>query len=440
MNILFVMSISGSIVFLLYLLAKPFSERFLSAHWQYNFLKICLFFYLIPYQCLQDKYLTLYNLLFGTGKAVNSLQYGLLTFKDANTIFISPDGGIHYKYGIPFFIFLSVWLCVVAFVLYRQIKKYRSCRNNLLRLSKVPVDIKPEIPASISQKLPQLAICPFIQSPVTIGLFRPRIILPKDNKPEDLTLYMSHELSHIRNHDALWKFVAFLTMLLHWYNPLVYLFFHELYTVCEKHCDEIVTAPLSETQKLYYENLIINAAQNQTAVSSLFANTFSNNKKQIKERLLFMTRKNLKSAHCKIITALMIGIVVLSMPISVLAYEPIYVYHDLQPYNPNTDFMCIVPEDMQNPYAPTPMMTQLDFTLSDEIIVDEAGNQYIIDSVKESSARSCTHEFINASRASHAQNGAGCTVNFYEGTYCKKCRLCLQENFVSQLTFAKCPH
>ncbi len=449
MNIFFVMSISGSIVFFLYLLMKPFSNRFLSASWQYNFLKICLLFYLVPYQFLQKKYFTLYNALLGSEDAASSLHSGILSFKDYNTIYVSSDGRIHYKYGLPLFVFLSVWLGAIAFMLYRQLKKYRSCRSNLLLLSET-ADTSPESLTATTQysgitppnakSVKQIVICPFIKSPITIGLFHPRIILPKEDSPKNLTLYLSHELSHIKSHDAMWKFTAFLAILLHWYNPLVYVLFYELDTVCEKHCDEIVTKPLSDSQKLYYENLIINAAQNQTAVSSLFANTFSTNKKQTKERILFMTRKISKFTHHKLITALLMGLVILSMPISVLAYEPVNVYHDRQPYKPNETMMEIILNDTQSSLISDSTSTQLDFTLSDEIFVDESGNQYVIDAGNEYSPRSCTHDYKNGSRYTHETSGSGCSVYVYEGSYCKKCGFCLQETFISKTTYAKCPH
>lgn len=244
MNILFVMSISGSIVFLLYLLTKPFSNRCLTARWQYNFLKICMAFYLIPYQCFQSKYLTLYNLLFGTGEAVNPLRNGVLTFEDQNTIFITSDGRMHYKYWLPLLLFSSIWICAVAIVLYRQIKKYRSCRDSLFLLSETS-DAKiydtavhrHNVAPSRHGRHIRIIVCPLVRTPFSIGLFRPVVVLPKQNAAEDLSLYLSHEWHHIKNHDMLWKFLSFITILLHWYNPLAYLLFHEVCAASEKTCD-----------------------------------------------------------------------------------------------------------------------------------------------------------------------------------------------------------
>lgn len=446
MNLLFSMSISGSIVFLLYLLTKPIANRYLTAHWQYNFLKICLLFYLIPYQCFQNKLLICYNLLFGTGEAVNPLRSNIAVFEDKNTIYITSDGRMHYKYWLPLLIFAIMWVCIVTVLLYRQIKKYHSYRSNLMLLAETSdaglydtAEQYRRTTLSARTKRARIIFCPFTKSPFTIGLFYPVIVLPTQDNMENISLYLSHELSHIRNHDALWKFIAFLTILVHWYNPLTYLLFYELCVACEKNCDEMVTEPLDETQKIHYENLIIDAAQHQTNIEPLFANTFSTSKKQTKERILFMTRKKHRSPYRKVITALVICIATLSMPISVLAYQPVSIYHDKQPYDPNQDIMYITFNDAPNPLI-DPMLMRLDFTLSDEIIIDEYGNQYAITTESINAAHSCSHEYISGSRTKHVKNGSGCTIYIYEGIYCKNCNSCLQESSISHLTFDKCPH
>lgn len=448
MNILFAMSISGSIVFLLYLLTKPLANRLLTARWQYNFLRICLLFYLIPYQCFRDKYPKLYNFLF-KAEEPDSLNNGIMLFEGKNTIYITSDGGLRYKYWLPLLIFSVIWLAAVTIILYRQIRKYRFCRSSLLQFSESfnPEDSDiirqcPDISMPEWAKKVKIMYCPFVKAPFTIGLFYPVIVLPKQNGMEDLSLYLSHELSHIRNHDILWKSIAFLAVLLHWYNPLVYLLFYELCTACEKNCDEMVTQSLNEIQKGQYENLIIEAAKYQNDINLLFADAFSANKKQTKERLLFMTRKNHKSPYRKIITVLVIFLAALSMPISVLAYQPVSVYRNVPSYEVDEGIgdMYIVFDKEQSPFEQDYILMQLDFTLSSDIIIDEYGNQYVITDMDEETARSCSHEYINADKYHHAKQDSGCTMYIYKGIYCKKCGFCPQESLDNQIAYAKCPH
>lgn len=229
---------------------------------------------------------------------------------------------------------------------------------------------------------------------------------------------------------------------MHWYNPLVYLLFYEICIVCEKNCDEIVTESLDETQKVHYGNLIIESALHQTDKESLFADTFSTNKKITKERLLFITRKNHTSPYRKIITALVICIVSLSMPISVLAYHPVSVYRNTPSYELDQGIgdMYIIPDGTPSPFESGPTLTQLDFTLSIEILTDESENQYTVATESKESDGSCAHEYINARRDYHVPDGSRCTVYSHEGLYCKKCGFYLQESFVGEDRHMECSH
>lgn len=444
MNIFFTMSISGSIVFLLYLLTKPVLNRYLTARWQYIFLKICLLFFLIPYQCLKNEYLLLYNLLFGTNYAINPLREGIHTLKSTNTIFISDDGQIHYRYWQPLLILTIIWLCFVIALLFHQIRKYLFCRKNLLLLSETSdTEIFNTTPHYCRTLFPkhkkptQIIVCPLIKTPFTIGLLNPLVVLPKPDSTEDSPLYLMHELYHIRNHDILWKCIAFIAILIHWYNPLIYLLFHEMCIASEKRCDELVSDDLDDVQKEYYEHLIIDAAQNQTKINILFADTFSTNRKQAKERILFMTRKQHKSIWQKILIATGVCLAAFSMPISVLAYQPVSVYTDNH-YDSNRDVMYITFDD-----SPSPLDVaedHFDFTLSDNILTDEYGNQYIIPTESTQAVQACTHEYVSGTRRDHIKNGSGCIVYVYQGTYCIKCSFCLQESLTSQASYTPCPH
>lgn len=447
MNILFAMTVSGSLVFLLYLFLKPMTNRSHTAHWQYGFLKACILFYLVPYQLFRNGYLTVCNLLF-TGKAVNPLWGRMATFKTTDTIFVSGDGHIHFKYWQPLLVILILWLCTITVLLCHQIRKYRFCRRNLLLLAQTPdAEIMNTVSHCHSLVMPeqkrkmQILQCTFADSPFILGLFRPVLILPAQSGDHNLSLYLSHELYHIKNHDIMWKCAAFLTMLVHWYNPLCYLLFLETCTVSEKHCDEQVIAPLDADQQMHYGNLIIEAASNRTHARLLFADTFSTSKKQTEERILFMTRQKHKSTHRKLVTAIVIGLSILSMPISVLAYHPVSMY-TAEDYSSNTDAMYVSFSDSADSISLDASLPELsvDFTLSDNILTDACGNQYAITDTPSNAARACSHEYIDGTRTHHAKNGSGCIVYVYKGKYCRKCYACQSESLYSQTTYTTCPH
>ena len=63
---------------------------------------------------------------------------------------------------------------------------------------------------------------PLAASPMLLGLFRPRIVLPSAAVSEaDFRCTALHELTHYRRRDLLYKWLVQLTVCLHWWNPLV---------------------------------------------------------------------------------------------------------------------------------------------------------------------------------------------------------------------------
>lgn len=61
-----------------------------------------------------------------------------------------------------------------------------------------------------------------IRSPLTYGIFRPVIVLPKAMPTEALETVLAHEYVHVRRFDALAKLVFAGALCLHWWNPLVW--------------------------------------------------------------------------------------------------------------------------------------------------------------------------------------------------------------------------
>ena len=48
-NILFIMSLSGTVLFALYIVTSLYTQAHFTAKWRYNLLKVCLLFYVFPF-------------------------------------------------------------------------------------------------------------------------------------------------------------------------------------------------------------------------------------------------------------------------------------------------------------------------------------------------------------------------------------------------------
>ena len=124
-----------------------------------------------------------------------------------------------------------------------------------------------------------------ISAPLTYGIFRPVILLPKkmDWKNEKQLQYvLSHEYVDICRYDTVTKLVAALALCIHWLNPFVWVMYLLFNRDIELACDESVIRQLGEKSKSAYSLMLIDM---EAAKSGLlpFCNSFSKN--AIEERI-----------------------------------------------------------------------------------------------------------------------------------------------------------
>ena len=100
-----------------------------------------------------------------------------------------------------------------------------------------------------------------VDTPMTLGLLRPVIVLPPEVPEADLPLILRHELCHIRRRDLWYKGLMLLANAVHWFNPLVWLMAGAIERDTELACDEASLAQLPRTEHAAYGRTILAAAQ-----------------------------------------------------------------------------------------------------------------------------------------------------------------------------------
>lgn len=128
--------------------------------------------------------------------------------------------------------------------------------------------------------------CADISAPITYGLFRPQILLPKITdwtNSSQLQYVLTQELTHIRRFDIIWKWLLVAAACVHWFNPLVWVMYVLANQDLEITCDEKVIRTLGEQSKAPYALTLIELAEEQAKLLPV-VNAFS--KHAIEERMM----------------------------------------------------------------------------------------------------------------------------------------------------------
>lgn len=124
-----------------------------------------------------------------------------------------------------------------------------------------------------------------ISAPLTYGIFKPIILMPKSTKWDDtkqIEYILAHEFVHIRRFDAATKLLLTAALCIHWFNPLVWAMYILSNRDIELSCDETVVRFFGETTKSTYALMLISMEEKKSSLTPL-CNSFSKN--AIEERI-----------------------------------------------------------------------------------------------------------------------------------------------------------
>ncbi len=125
-----------------------------------------------------------------------------------------------------------------------------------------------------------------LKTPFVLGLIKPKIYLPVGLNATERSYILLHEQTHIHRKDHIIKVLAFLTLSIHWFNPLVWIAFMLMSKDMELSCDERVLKEMNEDIKKPYANsLLLLATERHILNSSPLAFGEGNVKGRIKNVL-----------------------------------------------------------------------------------------------------------------------------------------------------------
>lgn len=440
-NPLIIMSLTGSAVFLLYLLAYPLEKKYFSLKWRYRLLKIAVVFYLLPLPWFKYQIIEAVSFFFpkfrewGNPVEIINMKYSYS---------ISPD---LIQFTSDFRRLLLVALVMVCFslaLLFRQAVRYRKWKTAAASCLEKPAERESEIFTDIKKEMGikkdvRLACSEACISPAVSGIRRPVVVFPTWKSgmgAKEYRYIFQHELAHVKNHDLLIRYAGLLVMALHWYNPLAYFLFHEICAVSEMYCDSLVVRGKGDDVRREYGGLILTLATQDTGAGKgnfFAAMANSRNKRIYKRRILEMKRKETNHAVLAVVVAALLCVA--GGMTSIFAYDA---PHGVEGYMNDSEI-----EDGDHYFIPDCLIVEEDMSLpADHFFTDEDNHIYIIDVSGTEQQAACSHDYsIHGTYTDHNKDGTGgCVVRTYDAYKCSKCPEVKKGALKNEITYKPCSH
>ena len=124
-----------------------------------------------------------------------------------------------------------------------------------------------------------------IKTAFVIGFIKPKIIIPINMSENEFAYIIKHEETHIKRFDYIIKPVAFLALIIHWFNPIIWVSYYLMAKDMEMSCDESVVKNNKEDIRVNYSSSLLALSANQGGLLSPLAFGEGNVKSRIKNVL-----------------------------------------------------------------------------------------------------------------------------------------------------------
>lgn len=235
--------------------------------------------------------------------AVSNISETFPEIRNITTVILNTTTQITASYSVPeesvnaltiplsvspfVFIWLTGAILMVAFFLVMHLRYRREYKTAL------PINdyfLNKWLAEHVTRRTVQLRQSDRISAPLTYGIWRPVILLPKVMDYTDickLKYILTHEFIHIKRFDTLKKLLFAAALCAHWFNPCVWVMYILANRDIELSCDEAVVRTFGETMKSAYAMTLIDMEETKSTLTPL-CNNFSKN--AIEERITAIMR------------------------------------------------------------------------------------------------------------------------------------------------------
>ncbi|WP_159886073.1 M56 family metallopeptidase [Paenibacillus puerhi] len=169
-----------------------------------------------------------------------------------------------------------------------------------------------------------------IATPFVCGFLKPTIYLPTGMGEHELSYILLHEQTHIRRRDYLIKPFAFMLLIVHWFNPLMWLSYAHMSKDMEMSCDESVINKMGQQIKGSYSTSLLSLSMGRSGLltGSPLAFGERNVKARIQHILAYrQPSSRMMAVYMLVIAALVVGCTANPKPPLPISQPTYFGYH-----------------------------------------------------------------------------------------------------------------
>lgn len=300
-----VTSLIGTALTLLLTVIKPITRKFFSSRWNYYVWLIVLIAMIVPFRFTepvttqQSEANTFYS-------PIQEIAQEEMT--EAGEEMINPSAQLVEKLKLfaesQMNTFALIWFSVACIFFLSRLMMYGLF---LIKLKKCTDVVSCSELHQFTDRKIITRVSDRFSSPLMVGIFRPILLLPKTSMTdEQLNNVLSHEMTHFKRKDILYKWFVCLVKCIHWFNPAIYYVSKQVNIECEISCDAEVVKDMTEEQQTRYIDTIITLLASGKKKPITVTTGMVSDKKTLQRRFA-MIKNNIKiSKKAIIISAVLV--------------------------------------------------------------------------------------------------------------------------------------
>ena len=200
--------------------------------------------------------------------------------EEKHTDIIIDNNSIYNVYRVLpiMWVIIEIILLVYYFIVHKKYVKYLNLYfednreiGEIINKYKSKMKIKKKISFAFSSQ---------ITSPITIGITKKIIVIPKEYEIKDYEFILKHEVFHVKNNDIELKLFCLITEIIYFFNPIVRLLEKEITEIIEINCDYNILLDANEAERQEYGNILLKQIEKNRKNKYKLATSFAYSKRR----------------------------------------------------------------------------------------------------------------------------------------------------------------